>query len=327
MPTLGCLGGIGKSIMDMNENEKTQWSYKELLAYIRKGSRYRTLNGKDILNLPVQLPQNISVIKMLEDIYTKYKQLIRWYDGFAQNDYDIVDDICDRIISILNLYLSGDLIKAYEQFCGLMDTYISLCPSKDVEDNILFYRMRKEMDLKKVEEFYHLPITMREKCSSERFSIAGYPCFYFGYSKNDCFVEISKTGSMIGLTLNESGSIKVLDLTFSEEQESRVKLNDYLRVFPLIAACYVVTMNCVEPEKANFREEYVIPQMLTSYLKDKNKYDGICYYSVRNEDLDTFGRDEKDYRNIVLFTKLCSSENYDMELMKKFHWYEPFCVR
>ena len=211
-----------------------------------------------------------------------------------------------------------------------MDSYIKGFPNKDVENNIVFYRMRKELDLKEERQFYHLPKSMRYKCNSERFSIAGYPCFYVGYSKNDCYVEISKTGSMIGMSLNDDKSLKVFDLTFSEEQQSGDGLKDYLKAFPLIASCYVVTMNCVEADSAKFREEYVIPQMLTSYLKNKGKYDGICYYSVRNENLDTLGRDENDYRNLVLFTDLSSSnasDDYDMELMKKFHWYKPFNVK
>ena len=270
--------------------------------------------------MPVQVPQNVSVKEMLDDLFDKYKRLIRWCDlfKFEQDDISFVDDVCGKIINVLDSYLSGDVIEAHKVFSDVMNLYDNFFPTKDVENDILFYRMRKDLDLKNREDFYHLPTTMRNKCSSERFSIAGYPCFYIGYSKNDCFVEISKTGSMIGMTLNEIGSLKVLDLTFSKEQEEGEKLIDFLKAFPLIASCYVVTMNSIDTEKAKFREEYVIPQMLTSYLRLNKKYDGICYYSVRYENLDTLGRGENDYRNLVLFTNFTSGCEHDTILMEKF---------
>lgn len=304
--------------------------YQILLKRVQKEKNYWTLIGKDILSFPIQVPQGVSVLKILDDVFSKYKRLIRRFDDFEfsfdDSDIRFADKVCDSILEVLEQYLTGDVIKAYETFSKMMDSYNEDFPDKDVEDNILYYRMRKDLDLKEKEQFYHLPTTMRDKCSSERFSIAGYPCFYIGYSKNDCYAEISQTGSMIGLSLNETGSLKVLDLTFSEGQEKGEDLKIFLKAFPLITSCYVVMMNDIDVEKAKFREEYVIPQMLTSYLKNKGKYDGICYYSVRNENLKPLGRGEDDYRNLVLFPKLNASDEHDMELMDKFHWYEPFNV-
>lgn len=311
--------------MKNEEHEGTE--YKELLDFARKGNNYRSLNGQDVMWLPIQVPQGVSVITMLSDLFAKYKRLIRWRDFFEKEELEFVDDVCDTIIRILEKYLSGDVIMAYKLFNELMESYGDLFPHKDVEGDILFYRMRRDMNLEKKEDFYHLPTSMRDKCSSERFSIAGYPCFYLGYSKNDCYVEISKTGSMIGLTMNEGNSLKVFDLTFSKEQDNGEQLKEFLKAYPLIASCYVVMTNSIDTQNAKFREEYVIPQMLTSYLKKQNKYDGICYYSVRNENLDPLGREENDYRNLVLFPNLDSSKEIDMELMDKFHWFNPFCVK
>ena len=315
--------------MESNEQTKAKElvNYKALIDYSKEGSTFKTLIGKPVLWLPVQVPQGGSVVKMLNNLFFKFKRLIRWYIFFDDNDKEFVDHICDTIISVLERYLTGDVIEAYDMFSEIMKKYGDTFPSKSVETDIVYYRMRTGMDSTKKEQFYHLPTTMREKCSSQRFSIAGYPCFYVGYSKNDCLVEISKTGSMIGLTVNEKDSLRVLDLTLSDEQKDGEQLNKYLKAFPLIASCYVVMMNSVDEEKVKFREEYIIPQMLTSYLKHQNKLDGICYYSVRNENLHPLGRNEEDYRNLVLFPNLNSTEEHDMNLMNKFHWYEPFCIK
>lgn len=309
-----------------------EWSdYQKLIGKARNEKRYWSLNGKDVLWLPIQVPQGVSVLGMLRDVFEKYKHLIRWTDTFkfcfADTEIKQVDAACNGIINVLEKYLTGDVIEAYKMFSNLMDQYYPDFPNEDVETDLLLYRMRKDLDLKEEKQFYHLPKSMRYKCSGERFSIAGYPCFYIGYSKNDCYVEIGETGSMIAMSLNDAGSLKVFDLTFSEGQQNGDGLKEYLIAFPLIASCYVVTMNCDDADSVKFREEYVIPQMLTSYMKDKGRYDGIRYYSVRNENLKTLGRDEDDYRNLVLFTNLNDSDEYDMELMNKFHWYKPFNVK
>lgn len=44
--------------------------------------------------------------------------------------------------------------------------------------------------------------------------------------------------------------------------------------------------------------------MLTSYLRNKTNYDGVCYFSVRNENLEPNGREENDYRDLALFTNV-----------------------
>lgn len=302
---------------------KKPLNYSELLNLATSNIDYKTYSGQNVLWFPVQVPQSISSVRMLENIFFKYSLLL---GEFGFRDKLFVDAICKTIIEIINQYLTGDVIKAYNLFEEMMTQYDDIFPFKEVETDILFYRMRGEIGLKETKEFYHLPITMRHKCSSERFSIAGYPCFYLGYSKNDCYVEIGKVGSMIGVLLKKGHSIKVLDLTFSEQQQKGESLIKYLKAFPLIAACYVVMNNEIDSNNAKFREEYVIPQMLTSYLKHKNISEGVCYYSVRNENLDPLGRNENDYRNLVLFPDLTTTNDYDMKLMKKFHWFEPFSV-
>jgi hypothetical protein len=314
---------------EMQGKEVTE--FQRLINVVEKEKRYWTLTGNTVLWFPVGVPQGISILGVLNDVFTKYKRLIRHLDGYSfhfdDNDIKFVDSVCDSIINILQQYLTGNVIKAHEMFIEMMDSMIEDFPYKEVENDLKFYRMRKELDIVDEKGFHHLPTDKRYKCRSERFSIAGYPCFYLGYSKKDCFVEINKTGSMIALSLNDKGALKVFDLTFSEAQENGKELKKYLKVFPLIASCYVVTLNSVDKDEAYFREEYVIPQMLTSYLKYKGKFDGICYYSVRNDFMDCLGRGENDYRNLVLFPHLSTSDEYDQELMNLFHWYKPFNVK
>ena len=321
----------------------------ELCNRETNNKKYKRNDGKFVFCFPIKA-NNSSVSSTLEDLYEKYdlllkeeinKQLELGNEEFRLNDSEIkaIKERGNTIITVLKQYLSGDLYKAYETFKDMMDECISKFPVKEVEPNTPFYRMRKG-NCTKQEDFYHLPTNLRRKfCSSERFSIAGYPCFYIGYSKKDCIKEICKTDSVsasdeysiIELKLKADKSTdKVLDLTFYKDQENQTGLKNFLLAFPIIASCYVVVED--NETDVKFREEYIIPQMLTSYLKkeqiDDKPYDGICYYTVRNENLSPlFENKEDDYRNLVLFTKLKSNKKYDKNLMDKFEWDETSIIR
>ena len=293
-----------------------------------KKKAYTRNDEKFALWFPVRVMEDASVKDALDNLFEIYNQLLE------ENEYDILNGVlqcgdlqtikkrCESIKSVLTQYLSGDVIKAFKTFSKMMDNCINDFPTKEVENNTDFYRMRRELGLTSKEEFYHLPTNMREKCASERFSIAGYPCFYIGYSQNDCFAEISETGTMISLKLNNNVTInKILDLTYYKEQKVNADLRKFLLAFPVIASCYVIMGNKKREENAKFREEYIIPQMLTSYLKNKKEFDGICYYSVRLEYLNPID-DQKvnDYRNLVLFPNLEDDKQQDTDLMDKFEW-------
>lgn len=310
------------------------YKFEDLLKIRKKegtNELYKRQDGKFVLWFPVNVIEGSSVEATLNDLFVKYYQLLEkninggeLSDALNTEDLNAVKRDCETIQHVLSLYLLGDVIGAYKLFREMMDRCIDDFPIKEVEHNYKFYRMRRELGLTTKEEFYHLPTTMREKCSSERFSIAGYPCFYMGYSKNDCFEEISDTGSMIDFELRKDESIEeVLDLTYYEGQKNNEGLRKFLLTFPMIASCYVVMEDKKKEENAKFREEYIIPQMLTSYLKQKEKYNGICYYSVRNENLKPVEENPvDDFRNLALFPHFAKGSEYDMKLMNKFEWNE-----
>lgn len=310
--------------------------FGSLIKLSKSKKEFRVLNGKDVLWFPIQIPQNVSLIEMLNNSLSNYIKLLsasKEIIGEVGDIICIVSDVSKRLIEVLNHYRNGDIIESFEVFSRMMDDKYNNClPIKKVESNIILYRMRSKTDIKEKEEFYYLPVSMRHKCSSERFSIAGYPCLYLGYSKKDCMTEVSNIGSIIGLSLKENVNINVLDLAFYYQQKERKDFVNYLKAWPLIAACYMVQCN-ERAKDASFKEEYIIPQMLTAYLKHKYNelnIDGICYYSVRNENLNPQGEGEVDYRNLVLFpyNNDVNEENGTnrYELCDRFEWYQPFNV-
>ena len=183
----------------MEDNNKVEASaYQQMIDYAEKTKEVWMLNGRNVMWLPIIVPHGITTTVMLEDVYKKFVYLLRQKgsDLLSEEDVCQVHTICGEIIELLKLYLRGNVVSAHKKFAKLMDQYYSnTFPHKFVETNYLFYRMRRDEDKQEKKEFYHLPVSLRYLCASERFSIAGYPCFYIGYSKADCKVEISQKGS------------------------------------------------------------------------------------------------------------------------------------
>ena len=245
------------------------------------------------------------------------------------NDVDsdtvnLVEEFIKNLRITIIEYFNGKLVSAYSTFKDAMEPIKEILPIKTVQSKT-FYRMRAEGEKKKKKEYYHLPFDKIHLSKSERFSIEGYPCLYLGYSKHVCEIEIS-SGSLAKFTLKEPLN-KILDLTLGQgDGDNDISEIDLVKVYPLIASCYIVPFYSViqerecRPNKSFFREEYIIPQLLTLYLKETGIANGIIYYSVRDPKLDVQGRDEKDLRNLVLFTNRENDtrERYDRTLIDKF---------
>lgn len=308
-------------------------TFRLMTAHVEQNSEFNSLNGKNILWFPLQVPHNVLMYKFLEDTFNKYLMLVKREEfKISEDNVKIVRGVMDGLLNVLKIHQTGDVIKAYESFETLMKYFYdsdSKLPSIKLEDGYTFYRMRaKEHNLKDKREFYHLPINKRSLCSSGRFSIAGYPCLYLGYSKNVCMVETSQNGTMCGLELSKAQTkgLKILDLSFGNSQNEDEDVDNFIIAWPLIVSCYIIMANEQINRDSKFREEYIIPQMLTAYLRHNTDFDGIRYYSTRNENLNPYGRKEEDFRNVVLFTKNYDSDGYDMELINRFKWFEPFNI-
>lgn len=303
---------------------------------------YHSYNGKSILSLPLQVPMGVSIIDFLSDVFKKYQKLVKEFNEpliqFGIEDCDefisIIKDICDNIILVHKEFLNGKTCHAYRAFHRLASKVEHI--TVDINSPIKFIRMRRECGLTAVSDFYHVPFDKVHLCNSQRFSIAGYPCLYIGYSLDVCKEEISKTGTYINLALKDH--IKVVDLTWTtnkntENPEETFKLKDFLKAWPLIAACYIVPFWCKKLEKQcndikeNFKQEYIIPQLYTLYVKNNlSDINGIRYYTSRFEMLE-YG--DTKYMNIVLYPKYDKEKqsNYDMELIDKFYWESPIDLK
>lgn len=291
-------------------------------------------SGKNVMELPLYFTATKPFMKNLKNFYSSYNNLIsnkKLEDYIRKETIDIVEKFTKDLEDTVEEYLNGNIASAYNCFTKAISPIIKKLPITQVPKDTQLYRMRAEIELTDPKDFYHLPFDKIHLSKSERFSIEGYPCLYLGYSKRVCELEISN-GSLAKFSVAKPLE-NILDLTLNQSNgEKAISDVDLVTIYPLIASCYIVPFYCrfketeCRPEQSFFREEYIIPQLLTLYLKENNNangsdnINGIIYYSVKDPKLDVKGAGENDLRNIVLFTKRDEDSNktYDGNLINKF---------
>lgn len=296
--------------------------FQQLVDSVRR-IRYPLHSGKNVMELPLYFALGMSFIENYRCFSTQYLKLLN------DNDVEIeviriVEELTNKLLETVDNYLNGKVASSYKSFSKAMEPIKDILPIKNVV-NMTFYRMRSEGGLKDKKDFWHIPFDKIHLSKSERFSIEGYPCLYLGYSKRVCELEI--TNGSLAKFVQKKPVEQILDLTIGQGDRKEDILGiDLVKVYPLIASCYIVPFYSAlqgkecRPITSFFREEYIIPQLLTLYLKEEGLANGIIYYSVKDPNLDIHGNGENDLRNLVLFTnyKNITDEMYDKELMDYF---------
>lgn len=138
------------------------------------------------------------------------------------------------------------------------------------------------------EDFLHIPFNKRGLVSTQRFSIAGVPCMYFGMTSYVCWLELDKPDdrnfNVASYKLNSD--LKILNMAIPQMQlnglsnsifqQSDIEVHGLIEFFPLIIA----TSYKVAEENRKFRSEYIISQLVMQCLAEHG-IDGIAYISKR----------------------------------------------
>lgn len=304
--------------------------FKEVIK--NTGKKYFLYNDHDVLFLPLYVPVGMSMLLFMKDFFEKYISLIKDSSENLKKLGVDVDSLINNVHKFRNAYvqmheaiLSGDSDDAYHEMTKVLeiDDYFIQTELKSQNPPNRFYRARSGINWTQKEDFYHIPFNKTYLCKSYRFSIAGYPSLYIGYSKEVCKKEVrEKECSCIELTQREN--LHVVDLTWACK-DAKLGLTTFLQAYPLIAACYIVPFFCKHLgkecpdviEKQTFKEQYIFPQFVTMFIKKHFGVDGIVYYTTRDENLNPLKDIDK---NIALFPRYADNILYDQELIDKFTW-------
>lgn len=239
-----------------------------------------------------------------------------------------IEHLGNSIINSVNEYFKGYPNEAYNKInTGLIKVkpYINkLVNISDPNFQTAYYRMRKgDNKTYSKYEMFHIPFEKRYKIETKRYSISGFPCLYLGSSSYVCWEELDKPNlNTIQISqLEPKNHVKIINFGFPPKyiynalSQKTTNLYDALEkyiisfsiLWPLIASCSIK----VKEKNHNFKEEYIIPQLLMQWVHKEKDIDGIRYFSIDIEKLPRFSLLYQNYAfpvkvNLLSQFGLCS---------------------
>jgi len=252
------------------------------------------------------------------------------------NVLDSIKTLSESIKQSVDLYFNGDIFKATQVFNNSLNFILfkDFNPIYAVPKGTVFYRSRRDehRSFDKCDMF-HVKFEDRNKISTNRYSIPGFPALYLGESTYVCWEESNRyrLRDLWFSRIENTAELNVIKIQrfedllneiehISDESDKLSHLCRYLIIYPLIIACTVK----VNDQKNNFTPQYIIPQLLLQYIakfKDGDeRIDGIMYLSSQVDYTKING--VKSY-NYVFPVKASLKNGFCGELSKKFHISEP----
>lgn len=230
----------------------------------------------------------------LEMIYKEYNLMLYEFSERNSNNslpkqhLQTIELVEQRILQSLKDYFCGNLYGAIGEVDMLLQdiNHIGGYNITIIERDNIWYRGRLRENgtsLYKRNEMFHIPEYLREKVNGQRFSFNGYPCLYLGKSIWTCWEELDEPhlDDICFSAFKLVEDIKLLDLSIPSEESMRTKshedFNKLLITLPVAIACSVKTKN----ENANFKEEYIVPQLMMVNLINSRRFEGFIYSSTK----------------------------------------------
>jgi hypothetical protein len=280
------------------------------------------------------------------DKYVKYYEenrpvIFKWVQHLP-NDYDwanmleSIKSLSNAIKESVDLYFNGDIFRATQVFNNSLNFILfkEFNPIYEVPKNTVFYRSRKDEKRSFDKgDMFHVKFEERNKISTNRYSIPGFPALYLGESTYVCWEESDRyrLRDLWFSRIENKEELKVIKIQRFEDLLSEIEniadendklghLCKYLIIYPLIIACTIK----VKDQKNNFTPQYIIPQLLLQYIatfKDAGeRIDGIMYLSSQVDYSKING--VKCY-NYVFPVKTSLKKGFCDQLSKTFHISEP----
>jgi len=251
------------------------------------------------------------IFKLLDVFVEKLSQLEPegYFEDMPEFSISLIRErqiqLVSRIKEAIDSSYDGRPSKAYNALDkGLMNNlkdFSEVLNIIDIPAETNFYRIRihKENYPLPNDNFFHIPFNLRGKVKTQRFSIPGFPSLYLGNSIYVCWEELKRpnTSDFQAVRLKSTTTIKIIDLSPPPEGLIPRQLYRYLMTWPLVLASSVK----VREHEDAFKPEYIIPQLLLQWVREKQEVDGIAYQTT-NIDYRT-SLSEGRFTNIVLPVK------------------------
>lgn len=219
-----------------------------------------------------------------------------------------------KAFNSLNKGLNSDL----KQFDELLNTrkFIN-------ESNFYRIRVHKQNFPLNSQDLFHIPYQHRGKVKTQRFSIPGFPSLYLGTTVYVCWEELNRPSinDFQAVRLKNIEPINVIDLSPPKRNSDTYEHYKYLMVWPLVFASSIKVRN----NDDFFKPEYIIPQLLLQWVREKEEIDGISYQTTHIDYSKTLSRGE--FLNIVLPVKDNKIRGICSSLQRKFEMTEVTSIQ
>lgn len=269
-----------------------------------------------LLELPIVVDKGRDVFGELFNRWKKYLKSVR-DAGFPKSCIAMIDKSIQLLTKAKQQYFANNHIDALSSVAQLVDDlskenqhlFVSLDDlfldgTVDYERFHWFRARTGGFYPYSKNEMKHIPGDMRSKIGSNRYNFNGSPCLYLGNSIYACWEELNRPsldslwvsrfmpnetcfGKSVGIRplklLNLS--ITGFDLVHAPHRIKYVKTTDetyeqaiieYFSTWILQSACSIQ----VKEQNRDFKEEYIIPQLLMMTIQKFNT-DGIIYFSTK----------------------------------------------
>jgi|GEM_PF-51794 len=228
-----------------------------------------------------------------------------------------IDSLCISLEKSVDEYLKGNTHKSYEELkngISIIDEEFRLWYSEPIKSSDLkkLFRIRVEDKiLSDKKEMFHIPFQLRHLVKTQRYSIPGLPCLYFGASSYISWKEIGEPplNNVYISRFETRDSIKILDFAKNHRaieqmitkfvleghlvpliKEKSLKITDkatklvisWFAIFPLLVATSIRR----EHPGTDFCHAYVLSQHLMQFIRNDHSHhiDGIRYVSTKFRD-------------------------------------------
>lgn len=275
----------------------------------------------------------VDIIELLNETFVELSKEMSKEEHFSiigKTNYDKINTYSAKIIGTISRWFEGNISEAKKTFDDTIKEALLLIPRKEIETQNCFYRVRtsNEHKILSKKELFHIPFELRNKISTQRFSIPGFPCLYLGNSVYICWEELNRPNfhDIQVAKFENNSNINLYNLSYEQYNSKKLEFqslkNDeiikLLLVYPLIAACSIQI-----PQNRQFdpfKPEYLIPQIVLQTLMEQKDTGaiGIVYSSTkiyRNN-----SKNEGIFENFVLpTTSEVRPKGYCSDLTKLFN--------
>lgn len=266
--------------------------------------KIKPLLTEEIFKIPIEQKGNKSFPTFLKEELEKYVKvfektinpIIEEYVEFESLEKGIIlnkiKQFSNSLLESINLHYQGKVFEFIEIFNNSLKEILfeEINTSDKIVAGRKFYRARKDNELHFTSaDLFHIKFEDRIHVTTKRYSIPGFPALYLGESTYVCWEEFDRTKfrSLWFSKFKNTVDLKIILIERLEDFLTEIEkvskdfqltfILRYLVTFPLSIACSIKVKNI----KANFKPEYVIPQLLLQYVSKDDNFDGIKFPSTK----------------------------------------------